>query len=208
MADKIYESLHLTAVEYPGDVTLPKLQFVSKVLDGQLSDIGMPQSQPGSEVENDFERRHRNESDPQYSLDALRESRSDILGHYSTDVSSKADITLYVDSCSRASSDLSISLVDLIQIVLIHELAHHATAWAEIQVNIEFPDINQTFRYTWMDYNECYDGTWTSVHEFFAQALAFTCIVEHHKELLSSFRTLSRNQSTVYRTSLVSKIGF
>jgi hypothetical protein len=189
----------MTAVGSPMNVTLPSLGFVSKVLGAQLSDIGMSQSQLGSEVENDFDRRDRNESDPRYSLDTLRESPSDILGHYWTDLSSKAEIALYVDSCSGASTDLSISLVNLIEIVLIHELAHHATAWATIHVDIESPDI-QTLRYTWMDYNNCYGGAWTSVHEFLAQALAFTCIVEHHKGLLRSFRTLSRNQPTVYRT--------
>jgi hypothetical protein len=198
MASEICTGLRLTAVECPGDVTLPSLELVSQVLCGQLGDIGMPL--PEFKVSNNFVPRERNEKDLQYSLHALKESPTDILGLYSTDLSLKSDITLYVDSCLRASKDLSVSFEDLLQIVLIHELAHHATAWAEIHHRTQVFDFDEIFRYCWLDYNECSGGAWANVHEFFAQALAFLCIIERHAELLGAFRTLSWHQPALYRT--------
>ena len=68
----------------------------------------------------------------QYSLDSLKDSKTDILGWYLTSQSREPEITLFVDSCPRTSRDLSVSFDDLLQIVVIHELAHHATASATI----------------------------------------------------------------------------
>jgi hypothetical protein len=200
MANKIFECLNLTAVGCVSDITLPSLKFVSQVLEEQLSDIGMSSPHSRGELTKNFDRRERNKSDPRYSFDFLKESQTDVLGLYSTDLSGKAEITLYVDSCASASTDLSLSLIDLLQIVLAHEIAHHTTAWAEIHLNIQVEDFEETYRYCWMDYNKCVGGTWSSVHEYFAQALAFVCLAAHHKGLLDSFRTLSRYQPSVYRT--------
>ena len=94
--------------------------------------------------------------------------------------------------CSRASRDLSVSIDDLLQIVLIHELAHHATAWATI--------VDHGSIYMWTDYDKCGGDPWPSVHEFFAQAFSFLWLAEHRKELLGAFRTLSRYQPSIYRT--------
>jgi hypothetical protein len=193
MANQLYEGLRLTAVGCPSDVTLPSLKSVSKALSQQLSDIGMSGEELESEITNTFVLRERNQSDPQYSLDSLKESKTDILGSYRTDQNRQSEITLFVDSCSRASTDLSLSPFDLLQIVLIHELAQHATAWATIED--EDKDL-----YEWIDYNQCNSDPWPSVHEFFAQALSFLCIAEHQKELLGAFRKLSRYQPSIYRT--------
>src|SRR5260221_1592426 len=192
MANKIYEGLRLMAVGCPSDVTLPSSQFVSKVLGKQLSDIGMSGEELESEFTNTFGHRDRNEEDPQYSLGCLKEARTDILGLYLTNQSHQPEIRLFVDSCSRASTDLSLSRVDLLQIVLIHELAHHATACATIK--------DEKDGYEWIDYNQCNSDPWPSVHEFFAQALSFLCIAEHRKELLCAFRKRSRYQPSLYRT--------
>jgi hypothetical protein len=186
MANEIYESLRLTAVGCPSDVALPSLKFLSKVLSRQASDIGMPGEQLESEITNTFALRVRNEEDPRYSLESLKESTRDILGLYQD-----PEITLFVDSCSRVSTDLSVSIDDLLRLVLIHELAHHATAWAQIADRYD--------TYTWADYNECNGDPWTSVHEFFAQALSFLWIAKHQKELLGAFRTFSRYQPSIYR---------
>jgi len=199
MANKIFECLNLTAVGCVKDITLPSLKFVSQVLEEQLSDIGMSLSHSGEELTKNFDRRESNKSDPHYSFDFFKESQADLLGLYSTNLSDKADITLYVDSCASASTDLSLSLNELLHVVLVHELAHHTTAWAEIYLDMRINDLEQTDRYCWMDYNECVGGTWSSVHEYFAQALAFVCLAAHHKELLGCFRTLSRYQPSVYR---------
>jgi hypothetical protein len=61
-------------------------------------------------------------------------------------------------------------------------------------------DFDDIFRYCWLDYNECSGGAWANVHEFFAQALTFLCIVERHAELLDTFRRLSWHQPALYRT--------
>jgi hypothetical protein len=187
----IYENLKLTAVERSAELCMPELTFVSDSLGQHLVNIGMFEQK--SRVTNDLVSRGREASDPTYSLDNLRDSQTDILGHYCTNMRD-AEIKLYVDSCVRASKDLSVPVYDLLQIVLIHEIAHHATAWAVIEAGEEGPI------YTWHDYNECDGGSWASVHEFFAQALTFVCIVEHHEELLDAFRKLSRQQSSVYRS--------
>lgn len=185
------ENLKLTSVGGPASVSLPNLDFVSETLGVQLENVGM--SKPESKVTNDFTPRDRNQSDPPYSLDALRESQTDVLGLYWTD-RSKAEITLYVDSCMRASKDLSVPLDHLLQVVLIHEIAHHVTAWAIIKPS------DDEYQYSWSDCNDCLADSWTSVHEFFAQASAFVCITERDEALLDTFRKLSRNQSSVYRT--------
>jgi hypothetical protein len=186
------KSLRLTAVGCPSDVTLPSL-LVSKVLSQQLSTIGMSGEKLKSEITNTFVLRKRKASDPQYSLDLLKESKTDILGLYLRNQSHQSEIRLFVDSCSRASRDLSVSIDDLLQIVLIHELAHHATAWATIV------DRRRSI-YTWTDYDNCYGDSWPSVHEFFAQALSFLWLAKHREELLGAFRTLSRYQPSIYRT--------
>jgi hypothetical protein len=76
--------------------------------------------------------------------------------------------------------------------VLIHELAHHATACSVIKKSRR--------NFTWNDYKDCHGGNWPSVHEYFAQALTFICISEHHKELLPAFQQKSQHQSSIYRT--------
>jgi hypothetical protein len=74
MHKEIVEKLRLTAVGCPPHVSLPSLEFVGKTLGRQLDILGMSNQKP--EVTNVFERRSRNDKDPSYSLDALRESRS------------------------------------------------------------------------------------------------------------------------------------
>jgi hypothetical protein len=91
MANEIYEDLRLTAVERPGDITLPSL-VVSKVLSQQLSDIGMSGEKLKSEITNTFVLRERNASDPQYSLDLLKESKTDILSLYLRNQSHQSEI--------------------------------------------------------------------------------------------------------------------
>jgi hypothetical protein len=168
------------------------LKSVSKVLSQQLSDIGMSDAEPDSDITNTFVLRERNQRDPRYSLDSLKESETDILGLYLASQNRQPEIRLFIDSCSRASRDLSVPIDDLLQIVLIHELAHHTTASATI--------VEEGRAYTWIDYAKCGGDPWRSVHEFFAQALSFLWLAEHRKELLGAFRTLSRYQPSIYRT--------
>jgi hypothetical protein len=98
MADKIYEDLKLTAVECPGDVTLPDREFGPAALNELLADLRMPRGK--SKVQKDWVRRPRdNKSDPKYSLENLLKSTSDILGLYRP---AGIDVTLYVDSCPQA----------------------------------------------------------------------------------------------------------
>jgi hypothetical protein len=193
MANEIYEDLRLTAVGCPSEVTLPSFKFVFEVLSQQLRDIGMSGEELDSEITNTFVLRERNESDPQYSLDSLKESETDILGLYLTNQSRQPEIRLFVDSCSRACTDLFVSIDDLLQIELIHELAHHATGCAEI-----VDECRSIYR--WTDYDRCGGDRWPSVHEFFAQALSFVWIAKDRKELLGPLRTLSRYQPSIYRT--------
>lgn len=190
MSKEIYEKLNLIAVG-PTDAILPSLEFVSEILGKHLGVIGMRRSTRRSEVTSDFIPRERNEEDLRYFPGILQDSDVDILGLYSAG-SSKPEITLYIDSCVGASKDLAISLDSLVCIVLIHELAHHATASAVITSNGK--------KYEWDGYSDCKGGRWSDIHEFFAQALAFVCIKQHHESLLDAFRTLSRNQHSVYRT--------
>ena len=187
--EEIYEKLKLRAVG-PTEIALPSLEFVSKVLRKHLGDLGMIDSEPKSQVKNDFVPCHRKDKDPSYSLESLRESKTDILGVYSGG-RNQPEITLYVDSCLRASKDLGISPDSLVHIVLIHELAHHATAWAVIEQS------------RWEDYFDCgdrSDDNWTSVREYFAQALTFVYISEHREGLIKDFLELSNNQPSMYRT--------
>jgi hypothetical protein len=191
MYDEIYQDLKLIAVKLPSDVGLPGVRLASDILSAELMTLGM--SEPGSKAISNFTSRDRDpSSDPSVSLDALRESKTDILGLYRPNVE-KPEIVVYVDSCLRASTDLSIPAADLLYIVLTHEMAHHAAATAVIESG------GDSYRYTWNDYYECHGESWTGLHEFLAQALTFVCLIEHHKELLDSFRKLSEHQSLVYR---------
>jgi hypothetical protein len=103
------KALKVTVVECPGNVTLPNLEFGAAAINELLADLGMPRGK--SKVQKDWVRRPRDDkSDPKYSLENLLESKSDILGLYSP---ADIEVTLYVDSCSQASKDLSLSLDDL-----------------------------------------------------------------------------------------------
>jgi hypothetical protein len=192
MYDEIYQNLKLTAV--PSSAGLPEPQLVADILSAQLLNLGM--AAPGPKTISDFTSRDRDpSSDPFYSLDALRESKTDILGLYRPNAG-MPEIVVYVDSCLRASIDLSIPAVDLLYVVLTHEMAHHATATAIIES--AGPVCN--YQFTWNDYNQCVGDSWTGLHEFLAQALTFVRLIESHKELLGSFRKLSEHQPIVYRT--------
>lgn len=132
-----------------------------------------------SKVTQDFKDRVRVSTDPPYSLENLRESEWDILGLYCHN-SSQPEIILYVDSCLRAAKDVSTSVGRLLNVVLIHELAHHATASAVI--------VDGGKRYNWDAYDKCHGGTWSGVHEYFAQALAFVCVCQNHEGPLDALR--------------------
>jgi len=188
--NEVFGKLKLTAVPDPPGVTLPNREFVAEILGNQLEILGM--STPKSEVTQDFKNRVRDWKDPVYSLENLRERRGDILGFYCHN-NSEPEVILYVDSCLRASEDLSVSAADLLQIVLIHELAHHATASAVIKDRYKKV-------FSWEDYDKCNDNPWPSVHEYFAQSLAFVCVAKNQAGRLNALRSLSKQQSAIYRT--------
>jgi hypothetical protein len=188
--DDIFGKLKLTAVPDPSPIELPSRTFVTEMLAKQLEILGM--SPPESRATKDFKHRSRKSTDPNYSLENLGESQVDILGLY-CHRSSDPEAIIYVDSCVRAAKDIGASVDDLLHIVLVHELAHHATASAVIK-----DDAGKVF--CWDDYNKCQAGTWPSVHEYFAQALAFVSIDQNHEKRLDALRRLSRQQSAIYRT--------
>lgn len=207
------EELKLTAVECSLALatTLPKPNRIRDSFGQLLVDLGKkydrylfgecmhPEFESGSRpLINDFGIRERKASDPLYSLDILKESAIDILGLYHTDFAN-AEVVLYIDSCMRAAQDIGLKLDDLVEVVLIHELAHHATAWGRVVVRA-FEEDESGEEYRWEDYNECHSNSWTGVHEFFAQSLTFVRLVESNSTAVTAFRRLSRCQSSVYRT--------
>jgi hypothetical protein len=98
-----------------------------------------------------------------------------------------------VDSCLRAAKDIAASPDDLLHIVLIHELAHHATASAVIKDGYGK-------RFCWGDDDNYDKDACPSVHEYFAQALAFVSIDQNQGTRLDALRRLSKHQSSMYRT--------
>jgi hypothetical protein len=189
--NEIFGKLKLTSVTDTPGVPLPGREFVSEILGSQLKILGM--STRKLKVTQYFKNRARiSKKDPEYSLENLREGQGDILGFYCHNYG-EPEVILYVDSCLRASEDLSVPGAGLLQIVLIHELAHHATASAVVK------DRNKNI-FSWEDYDKCNEIPWPSVHEYFAQSLAFVCVAEHHAGLLKALRSLSKQQSPIYRT--------
>jgi hypothetical protein len=210
----MYEELKLTAVECPVDLAtaLPKPDRVREAFGQLLVDLGKKyerylfdecmhsEFESGSRpVINDFRIRERNDTDPLYSLDILKESVFDLLGLYRTDFAN-AEVVLYIDSCMRAAQDIGVKPYDLLQVVVIHELAHHATAWGRVVVRAFEEYQFGGVEYRWKDYNECHGNSWTGVHEFFAQSLTFVHLVESNSAAISVFRRLSLCQPSVYRT--------
>lgn len=128
----------------------------------------------------EFEFHERGDSDPVFRSERFRarpRRRSwwiDLLGRYRRQDSL---VTIYIDSCFKAARRYNALLDDLVDVVLIHELAHLVThrGFGEYDLSRHFM-------------------------EYTAQCLTYAYLKPNGGEALKVFEDLSEHQPFIYRT--------
>jgi hypothetical protein len=128
----------------------------------------------------EFTFRKRDPSDPVFRVRDFERGREDgvggldILGRYR-----RADslVTIYIDSCRRAARRYNVDCGNLIEVVLVHELAHLMT-----HRGLDVDDLSSSFM------------------EHTAQCATYAYLKQQDPEALEVFQHLSPHQPLIYRT--------